>query len=116
MHKVPFITVEDEEPDMIVSFALGQAAESSLTLLRTPIFEGILDDSERGVSVGTGPSGGEERELLVSVHWLQGQVVIVSSRREFRLDLVAVDPDEISEAKALLQRMNFDNRFVIHAA
>jgi hypothetical protein len=116
MHKVPFITVEDEEPDMIVSFALGLDAESSLTLLRTPIFEEILEESERGVSVGTGPSADEDRELLVSVHWLEGQAVIVSSHREFRLDLATVDPEEVTEAKAMLKRMNFDSRFVIHAA
>ena len=116
MYKMPFITTEDEHPDMIVSFALGPSAEKSLTLLRTPKYESILDESERGVSVGTGSNDGLTRELLTHFYWLQGQAVVTSSRREYRLDLSAVDPEEIRDAKKLLKRMNFDNRFSIHAA
>ena len=116
MHKVPFITVEDEDPDLIVSFALGPKAEKSLTLLRTPKYESILDESERGVSVGTGSSEGLTRELLLSLYWLPGQAVVTSSRHEYRLDLSAVAAEEIRDAKKVLKRMNFDNSFSIHAA
>ena len=116
MYKVPFISTEDEDPDLIVSFALGQNAETSLTLLRTPKYESILDESERGVSVGTGKNGGLKRELLLSVYWLHGQAVVTSSKEEYRLDLSTVDPEEIEDAKKLLNRMNFDNCFSIHAA
>ena len=116
MQKVPFITVEDEDPDMIVSFALGPNAEEGLTLLRTPKYESILDESERGVTVGTGSSEGLTRELLLSLYWLPGQAVVTSSRHEYRLDLSAVNPEEIRDAKKLLKRMNFDKRFSIRAA
>jgi hypothetical protein len=65
---VPFLTVEDGD-DLIVSFALGEHADTSLTLLRTLKYESLLPEEERGVSVGTGTSGSLERELLVSVQW-----------------------------------------------
>jgi hypothetical protein len=116
IHFVPFITVDDEEPDLVVSFALGPMAERSLTLLRTPLYEPLLDESERGVSVGTGASTKEQRNLLIAVHWLNGQALVVSASQEFRLDLSKVDPDEIEEAKTMLEKMNFDKRFQIHAA
>ena len=116
MHKVPFITTEDEDPDLIVSFALGPNAERSLTLLRTQKYESILDESERGVSVGTGLNEGLTRELLLSFYWLPGQAVVTSSTHEYRLDLSAVNPEEIRDAKKLLTRMNFDKRFSIRAA
>ena len=67
-HRVPFISVESCL-DLLVSFPLDQHAESSLTLLRTPKYEVLLADEERGVSVGTGLEGSMEREFLVAVDW-----------------------------------------------
>jgi hypothetical protein len=116
MYKVPFITVDDEEPDLVVSFPLGPAAETSLTLIRTPEFESLLDEDDRGVSVGSGNGEAMRRELLRALYWLDGQAVVVSDAAEYRLDLSAVDADEIVAAKSLLERMNFDGRFSIHAA
>jgi len=116
IHEVPFITIDDEEPDLVVSFALGSMAEKSLTLIRTPKYESLLEEDERGVSVGTGSTGRTKRNLLVAIHWLNQQAIVVSNSDEYRLDLSAVDPEEISEAKAMLERMNYDKRFQIHAA
>ena len=54
MHRVDFITTERGD-DLIVSFAIvaGDFPGDilSLTLLRTPKYEFILDPDERGVSV-----------------------------------------------------------------
>ena len=116
MYKVPFITVDDEEPDLVVSFPLGPSAERSLTLIRTPEYESLLDDDERGVSIGLGRGTGVRRELLLKFQWLNGQAVLVSESAEYRLDLSAVDPDEVVAAKAMLERMNFDGRLSIHEA
>ena len=49
-----FITVKDEDKDLIVSFAimLGEHGEvASLTLLRTPEYEVFLPPDERRVNV-----------------------------------------------------------------
>ena len=116
MHKVPFLTVEDEVPDLIVSFALGVSAERSLTLLRTPAFESILDDWERGVTVGVGAQSSPERELLLSIQWADDRVVVKSSKNEYVLDVSSVDIEEVDAAKKLLHKMNFDSRFLIIAA
>jgi hypothetical protein len=107
---VPFLTVEDSD-DLIVSFGLGEHAATSLTLLRTPKYEHLLPEEERGVSVGTGSSGDRERELLVSVQWGPGLVHIQSTAQSYILDIKAIDPAEIKDAKRVLRKMNFDHRF-----
>ncbi|MEO6322391.1 MAG: hypothetical protein ABIR56_17040 [Polaromonas sp.] len=112
---VPFLSVEDGD-DLIVSFALGEHASTSLTLLRTPKYEFILPEEERGVCVDSGSDGSDESELLVAVHWGSEFVSLKSTRREYQLDIRAVEADEIVEAKAVLAKMNFDKRFqVTHA-
>ena len=54
MELVSFISIEDEPPDLILSFAIWQPELDdirSLILLRTPEYEFILDEAERGVKV-----------------------------------------------------------------
>jgi hypothetical protein len=109
---VPVLYVEDSD-DLIVSFALGEQAATSLTLLRTPKYEPFLFKEERGVSVGIGDSDTEDRELLVFVKWSGCLVQIESTIRRYTLDIQAVDPAEIKEAKRVLQKMNFDNCFEV---
>jgi len=109
---VPVLYVEDSD-DLIVSFGLGEQAATSLTLLRTPKYEPFLFEEERGVSVGIGDSDTEDRELLVSVKWSGCLVQIESTIRRYTLDIQAVDPAEIKEAKRVLRKMNFDNCFEV---
>lgn len=103
---VPFMTVEDGD-DLIVSFALGPHAERSLTLLRTPKFEGLLPEAERGVSVGTG-GGSTDRELLRRVAWGAESVHLYTTHREYRLNVRSVEPEELRDGRAVLAKMNFD--------
>lgn len=107
---VSCLTVEEGD-DLIVSFGLGEFAETSLTLLRTPKYEILLPQEERGVSVGTGLDGSPQRELLVSLQWDEGSVRIESTARHLNLDVRALDPEEIRDAKNVLRKMNFDRRF-----
>ena len=118
MHTVEFISVEDEDPDLIVSFALAPSAANSITLIRTPRYESILPEEDRGVSVAAGALGSGERELLVSITFNSSEksAVIESSKRVYNLSLAHVQPDDILAAKSLLSRMNFDQRFVANAA
>lgn len=96
---------------MIVSFPLDAAASESLTLLRTPKYEFILDESERGVSVATGETEEGDRELLVLVEWGKETVRLESTAGVYVLDVSSVDAAEVNEAKAVLRKMNFDGRF-----
>jgi len=107
---VPFLTVEDND-DLIVSFALGDYGQNSLTLLRTPKYEPILDEHERGVSLGASEGDAEEPEMLVSLQWSRDLVEIESTVRRYRLDIAAVDAAEVEDAKIVLGKMNFDGRF-----
>lgn len=107
-----FIHVEDSD-DLIVSFGLGEQTATSLTLLRTPKYESLLLDEERGVSVGTGDTDTKHRELLVTVKWSESLVQIGSTIRRYTLDVRAVDPAEIQDAKKVLRKMNFDSSFEV---
>lgn len=109
---VPFLSIEDGD-DLIVSFGLGEYASTSLTLLRTPKYEHLLPEEERGVSVGPAPSGDLGMDLLVSVHWGSDIVQIKSTALSYTLNIKAVDPAEIEDAKRVLRKMNFDHRFEI---
>src|SRR3990167_3265776 len=95
---VPHISVQDGD-DLVVSFALGEHSGNYLTLMRTPKYESLSPEEERGVCVSPREDCSQPPEVLRS------------NRYEYRLDLGAVDAREIAEARALLQKMNFDGKF-----
>jgi len=111
-YDVPFITVEDGD-DLIVSFPLDEFATESLTLLRTPKYESLLPEEERGVSAESGDSDGLAKQLLVTVEWGASAVKLATSARRYSLNVEAVCEAEISEAQRVLQKMNFDRCFVL---
>jgi hypothetical protein len=108
--RVPFLTIEDGD-DLIVSFALGDKAETSLTLLRTLKYEPLLAEEERGVTVSSDTTAVVAPNLLRAVRWESSVVLVESTEAEYALDVSAVDPEEIREAKRVLKKMHFDSRF-----
>ena len=113
MERVEFISSESGD-DLIVSFAIRQAEPAeirTLMLMRTPKYESILDPSERGVRVSDEDSEEDEDISLDAVEFRGPEVRIVCGDLEFRLDCSSVDPEELEEAKNILNAMNFDNRF-----
>ena len=118
MQSVQFISCEDDGTDLIVSFALacGEMEIRSLTLLRTPKFEMMLDEAERGVSVSLENVTGEDVDVLKVVRYRANRVIIATQKSKYDLDVSQVDPAEVSEMKALFVRMNLDNRFRIEDA
>ena len=115
MESVQFITCVDDGTDQIVSFALahGEMEIRSLTLLRTPEFEGILDEAERGVSVSLEAGTDEDFDMLELVILEANRVTIKTQASKYDLDVSRVDPDELTGMKALIERMHFDARFRI---
>jgi hypothetical protein len=79
----------------------------SLTLLRTPKYEFILNPNERGVSVSW-EEDEDESELLLAVERSKNVVKLNTTRREFTLDLSHVDDDDLSRMRKVLHKMNFD--------
>jgi hypothetical protein len=116
MELVSFISIEDEPPDLILSFAIWQPELDdirSLILLRTPEYEFILDEAERGVKVSDEALADDEDDMLKEIVFSGYFVKIITNHRQFDLDLRKVDEEDTEQAKKFLKRMNFDNRFEI---
>gem|GEM_PF-497708 len=114
MELVSFISIEDNPPDLILSFAIWQPELEeirSLILMRTPKYEFILDEAERGVNVSDEAWRDDEDDILKKIEFGDDFVRIITNHHQFELDLRKVDKEEIEQAKTILQRMNFDNRF-----
>ena len=118
MEIVSFITIEDAT-DLIVSFAVlcdDFYDVRSLTLLRTPRYEFALEDDERGVGVSHEDFDDEDHDMLEACEFEGDEVRLVTRHRRYVLDVRKVDEDEIAEAKRVLRKMNFDNRFRLNIA
>jgi hypothetical protein len=116
MELVSFISIEDEPPDLILSFAIWQPELEdirSLIFLRTPEYEFILDETERGVKVSDEALMDEEDDMLKEIEFSDDFVRIITDHHQFDLDLRKIDKEDIEQAKIFLKKMNFDNRFEI---
>jgi len=114
MELVSFIDIEDDPPDLILSFAVWQPELDdirSIILMRTPEFELLLDESERGVNVSDEAWLDEEGDRLNQIEFEDDLVRITTNYHQIELDLRKVDKEEIEQAKGILQKMNFDNNF-----
>ena len=114
MEIVSFISIEDDPPDLILSFALWQPELDdirSLILIRTPEYELLLDEAERGVKVSDEDWLNDEDDLLKKIEIGDDFIRIICNHHEFELDLRKVDIGEVEQAKTFLERMNFDNSF-----
>ncbi|PKH03234.1 hypothetical protein CXF72_07070 [Psychromonas sp. MB-3u-54] len=114
MKKVSFINIEDEGIDLILSFAVSDSelfSIESLILMRTPIYEPLLDDHERGVAVSF--KNHEQSSLLKSVALGTDIVEITDQKNKYIMDMKRVDKEELNALEEILKKMNFDNRFTI---
>ena len=114
METVAFVTTESGD-DLIVSFAIAGRNDPvdviSLTLLRTPKFEFILEPDERGVSISHDDIL-DDQDMLESIRW-EGTTVRIATRagRRYVLDVRRVSDDEARQAKEILGAMNADHAF-----
>jgi ribosomal protein L6P/L9E len=107
-----------EGVDLIVSFAIediDSEETKSLILLRTPKYESVFEDHERGVSVSYNEQSDSEadEDLLIRVSIVQNMVTVVSKYHRYELDVSSVDPEKLAEACRILRQMNFDSRFIL---
>ena len=116
MQDVSFITTENGD-DLIVSFAIPDASFStvkSLTLLRTPKYDFLLDDTERGVRVSYDDFPEDDDDLLEAMEIQDQRVLIRTRHREYDLNIRGVDPEAIAKTTAILKKRNVDDRFTLH--
>ena len=120
MKKVNFISLEESDKDLIISFAIdiGDHGIYSLILLRTLFYEEYLPENERGVKVSLEGDSYDEEDLnvLSSISISGSEIKIKSSYREYVLDISKIEKSDIKEMLKLLYKQNHDNRFTIHVA
>jgi hypothetical protein len=119
MEIVSYIDIEDGPPDLILSFAVSQPELDdvrSIILMRTPDFELLFDKSERGVNVSDEACIADEDNRLNQIEFGENLVRITTDAHQLELDLRKVDKEEIEQAKAILQKMNFDHNFEMRIA
>jgi hypothetical protein len=115
METVAFISTENGD-DLIVSFAIIDPADpteiESLILLRTPKYEYLLGDWERGVSVSFERYVEDDEELLEALHLDSKSAVVrlTTSLRNYELDIRRVDEREVKAMRKVLTLMNYDRR------
>ncbi len=106
--RVSFITTE-KGADLIVAYAIDVADGDevvSLILQRTPKFERLLPPEDRGVTVSHELFPDEDRELAKRIIVDGPHVDIETTVRTYRVDVSAVDPEEIADARKVLRRMH----------
>lgn len=115
METALFITTESEEPDLLLSFALQDELTGvrSLILQRTPPYEMLLDEHERGVRVSMEGEDEGCDNLLEGVTVEPGVVRVSTQRGEYEIDVSGMESSDIDDMLELLQRMNFDAAFQI---
>jgi len=114
LETVSFISIEDDPPDLILSFAIWEPELDdirSLVLMRTAKYEMFFDEAECGVRVSEEGRLNDEDDMLKEIEFGDNLVRIMTNHHQFELDLRKIDKEEIDQAKAILNRMNFDNRF-----
>jgi len=102
---------------LIVSFAVCRPDDAteieSLTLMRTPKYEVLLYEWERGASVSfeREETGDDEIVLLREVKYAAEEkiVTVTSDRGIYELDVRKVDPKGLKEMRRVLRKMNYDS-------
>ena len=117
MELVVFITTETGD-DLILSFAVQCPRDlsgiESLILLRTPKYEFILEEHERGVKVSFERHRDDgDGDLLERFEYVDTDriVRIRTDAREYELDVRKVDEGDLRKMCKLVKRMNYDGRF-----
>ena len=120
MKRVEFISLEEDDKDLIVSFAVEDEdfGVKSLILHRTLFYEETFDEEERGVKVSMEGENLEYEHLnfLQEIRIGKYQIGIVATLSKYLLDISRIDPTEIAEMIELVKKQNHDDRFVIHVA
>jgi len=130
-HRVQFISLEEDDKDLIVSFAVDDEdmvvsfavddedmGVKSIVLLRTLFYEELLDEDERGVNVSLEGDYFEREDfnMLENITINNKEIEIKATFREYKLDISKISKSDITEMITLLKKQNYDNRFSIHSA
>ena len=116
---VSFISLEENDKDLILSFALddGDGSVRSLILHRALFFESILPEEEKGTKVSLeGEELEDEQEYLNTLEEFQfdGDILRIKSKfRLYEVDARKLDSEDFKVIKQALERQNNDARFQV---
>ena len=120
MERVEFINLEEDENDLVVSFAVAHEiiGVKSLILHRTMLHEKFLDEKDRGVRVSMEGENinFDDRNLLQNFKIDDEKIEIVSTYSKYYLDISHIETSEVAEMIELLRKQNHDSRFTIQVA
>lgn len=112
-----FINIEITELDFIISFGyMGENydQEKDILIIRTPIYEGILDKEERGAHLSLGYNS-EAINVLQSINIDEKEKIISfegGSIIEVR-NCSKINDDTFEKMKYFFEKINFDNSFLV---
>ncbi len=119
-HMVQFISLEEDDKDLILSFAIEDEVigVKSLILHRTLFFEHFLDEEKRGVKVSFEGDlfDQEDINMLSNISIGDREIKVATPFREYHLDISKIEASELEEAVELLKKQNYDDRFTIEMA
>ena len=117
MYVLSFVNIEEDEKDLIISFALdeGDGEIRSLILHRTLFYEFIMPEEERGTIVSLeGDELDDEHLNTLESFEIDTPLLKIKSRfRSYEVDAQILEAEEIEQIKRSLARQNFDNRFEV---
>ena len=120
IYPVEFISLEDDEKDIVVSFAIPDkdTGVKSLILHRTLFFEELLPDQERGVMVSfEGELFSEAApNMLKSIELSDQKIEINAIYRSYVVDVSKISGKDMTDLKLLVKKQNYDHRFQIKNA
>ncbi len=113
-HLVSFVSSETGD-DLILSFAIPVSYApgdiQSLILMRTPKYEGLLPDSERGIRCSMeGADDPDDYVRRVAYDRDASMVKIETTLTSYDLNVRKVDEEELEDMRHLLRRMNIDQK------
>ena len=118
MDKLLFISIEDEKPDLILSFVFhdDRSGVKSLILQRAPSLEFALPDYERGVEVSMEGDPEYDNNLLQEVDIKNGTIHLVAQHGTHEVDISNLGENDISGMVEIINKQNFDSNFTVKIA
>jgi len=117
---VKFVNLEEDDKDIIVSFAIqdSEIDVRSLILHRTLFLEEMLNEEERGVIVSLEGENieNENANTLSKIEINNSEINIITKYSKYKLDVTKIDDKDKENIVNLVTRQNYDNRFVIEVS
>lgn len=117
---VKFANLEEDDKDIIVSFAIqnSEIDVRSLILHRTLFLEEMLDEEQKGVIVSLEGESLENEitNTLSKIEINNNEINIITKHSKYKLDITKIDDKDKEDIVSLVNKQNYDNRFVIEVA